>query len=276
MPGCAGVSGVQSRDGVQAWDRPWSAAWRTRRDGADHDSLPAAAPRAAPADVDVIGVICHGERVVGTGELHQGDDLVRRSSRRRSVSRRRTAVSVIEPGPWWPAIGMPLRAEMSTALPVECSGDVAECGHDGVAALQRGDRRVEARRREELERRQHPPIDRAGADVVATHIRRGRSASPRAPRGERRRLIARTRSIERIGQRCQQTGGSSAAPISSRVGSRNRSRPRAISASGSTASDPRGRWRTDRARTTTASPRRPWWTRPSIVPAATRRHGSDL
>src|SRR3954463_12066857 len=30
-------------------------------------------------------------------------------------------MSVIEPGPWWPRIGMPLMAAMSTAVPVECS-----------------------------------------------------------------------------------------------------------------------------------------------------------
>ena len=38
-----------------------------------------------------------------------------------SVSSRRIVMSVIEPGPWWPAIGMPLMAAMSTALPLECS-----------------------------------------------------------------------------------------------------------------------------------------------------------
>ena len=38
-----------------------------------------------------------------------------------SVSRRRIVMSVIEPAPWWPRIGMPLIAAMSTALPVECS-----------------------------------------------------------------------------------------------------------------------------------------------------------
>ena len=30
-------------------------------------------------------------------------------------------MSVIEPEPWWPAIGMPFTAAMSTALPLECS-----------------------------------------------------------------------------------------------------------------------------------------------------------
>ena len=33
-------------------------------------------------------------------------------------------MSVIEPAPWLPAIGTPLMAAMSTAVPVECS-DVA-------------------------------------------------------------------------------------------------------------------------------------------------------
>ena len=35
------------------------------------------------------------------------------------MSRRWIVASVIEPGPWWPAIGMPLMAAMSTALPEE-------------------------------------------------------------------------------------------------------------------------------------------------------------
>jgi hypothetical protein len=35
------------------------------------------------------------------------------------VSRRWIAISVIEPLPWWPMIGMPLIAAMSTALPLE-------------------------------------------------------------------------------------------------------------------------------------------------------------
>ena len=30
-------------------------------------------------------------------------------------------MSVIEPSPWWPRIGMPLTFAMSTASPVECS-----------------------------------------------------------------------------------------------------------------------------------------------------------
>ena len=36
-----------------------------------------------------------------------------------SVSSRRFVMSVIEPSPWWPRIGMPLIRAMSTALPVE-------------------------------------------------------------------------------------------------------------------------------------------------------------
>ena len=38
-----------------------------------------------------------------------------------SVSSLRIVVSVIEPGPWCPVIGVPLISEMSTASPVECS-----------------------------------------------------------------------------------------------------------------------------------------------------------
>jgi hypothetical protein len=38
-----------------------------------------------------------------------------------SVSSRWIVTSVIEPGPWWPVIVIPLIAPMSTAVPVECS-----------------------------------------------------------------------------------------------------------------------------------------------------------
>ena len=43
-----------------------------------------------------------------------------------SVSSRRMVMSVIEPGPWWPRIGIPLIAAMSTALPDECSETLPE------------------------------------------------------------------------------------------------------------------------------------------------------
>ena len=43
-----------------------------------------------------------------------------------SVSSRRMVMSVIEPGPWWPRIGIPLIAAMSTALPEECSDTLPE------------------------------------------------------------------------------------------------------------------------------------------------------
>ena len=51
-----------------------------------------------------------------------------------SVSSLRIVVSVIEPGPWWPTIGVPLISEMSTASPVECSETLpsvvsSECPH---------------------------------------------------------------------------------------------------------------------------------------------------
>ena len=38
-----------------------------------------------------------------------------------SVSSRRIVMSVIEPAPWLPRIGMPLILAMSTALPEECA-----------------------------------------------------------------------------------------------------------------------------------------------------------
>ena len=43
-----------------------------------------------------------------------------------SVSRLRIVMSVIEPSPWWPTIGVPLMAAMSTALPEECSETLPE------------------------------------------------------------------------------------------------------------------------------------------------------
>ena len=54
-----------------------------------------------------------------------------------SVSSRRIVMSVIEPGPWWPTIGMPLIAAMSTALPVECSETLPEVVQELWPHLQR-------------------------------------------------------------------------------------------------------------------------------------------
>ena len=45
-------------------------------------------------------------------------------------------------------------------------GDVARGGQVAVAALERGDRRLEARRGEELERREHAAVDLPGLDVA--------------------------------------------------------------------------------------------------------------
>ena len=61
-----------------------------------------------------------------------------------SVSSRRIVMSVIEPSPWWPRIGMPLIAAMSTALPEECSETLPDVGVVAVAAAQRADRRLQA------------------------------------------------------------------------------------------------------------------------------------
>src|SRR5215210_2764302 len=44
------------------------------KDGVDVPDLPVAG---SPADVDVVGVVAHGERVVRPGERHRRDDLVR-------------------------------------------------------------------------------------------------------------------------------------------------------------------------------------------------------
>ena len=76
-------------------------------------------------------------------------------------------VSVIEPVPWWPRIGVPLIAAMSTALPELWCETLPALGVVAVAALERGDGGPQARRRQELERREHAAVDLAGADVVA-------------------------------------------------------------------------------------------------------------
>ena len=54
-------------------------------------------------------------------------------------------MSVIEPAPWWPMIGMPLISAMSTALPERVLGDVAALREVAVAAAQRGDGRLRGR-----------------------------------------------------------------------------------------------------------------------------------
>ena len=79
-------------------------------------------------------------------------------------------MSVIEPSPWWPRIGIPLIAAMSTALPRRVLGHVARGRHQRVAALEGGDRGLEARRGEELERREHAAVDVAGLDVAAAAV----------------------------------------------------------------------------------------------------------
>ena len=62
---------------------------------------------------------------------------------------------------------MPLILAMSTALPELCSETLPELGVEAVAALERGDRGLEAGLGQVLERGEHAPVDLAGPDVVA-------------------------------------------------------------------------------------------------------------
>ena len=78
---------------------------------------------------------------------------------------------------------MPLIFAMSTALPDECWETLPERRQEAVAALQRGDRRAQARGGEELERRQHAAVDLAGADVAGGRRSRPRCAGWRARAG---------------------------------------------------------------------------------------------
>jgi hypothetical protein len=68
-------------------------------------------------------------------------------------------MSVIEPLPWLPMIGVPLIFAMSTALPELWCETLPDAGVDAVAALQRRDRRPHAARREELERGEDAAVD---------------------------------------------------------------------------------------------------------------------
>ena len=69
-------------------------------------------------------------------------------------------MSVIDPLPWWPRIGVPLMAAMSTASP-EVLGDVARRRQVAVAALERRHRGPQAAVGQELEHGQHAAVDLA-------------------------------------------------------------------------------------------------------------------
>ena len=79
-------------------------------------------------------------------------------------------MSVIEPGPWCPLMGMPLMAAMSTALPLECSEMLPEvvirlCPHS--SARHRG---LQARGGEELQGGEDAAVDRPGPDVALAAV----------------------------------------------------------------------------------------------------------
>ena len=120
----------------------------------------------AEADVDVVVVVGHRERVVGALEGHQRDDLVRlhralegQQALDRQVGDRARALvaedrDAVDGGDVDGGAGRVL-------------GDVARGGQVAVAALERADGRLQAGGGEELERGEHAAVDRAGADVVA-------------------------------------------------------------------------------------------------------------
>ena len=75
------------------------------------------------ADVDVVVVVGHRHvfAAESSSEMIWCGCIVPWSS-----IRRRTVISVMPPGSWWPRIGMPLIAAMSTALPEVCSETLPE------------------------------------------------------------------------------------------------------------------------------------------------------
>ena len=93
-----------------------------------------------------------------------------------SVSSRRTAMSVIEPLPWWPRIGIAVDLRDVDRVAGRVVRDVARRGVERVAALQRGDRRAQAAGGEELERREHAAVDPPSRGCRAGRSRRSRCA----------------------------------------------------------------------------------------------------
>jgi hypothetical protein len=79
-------------------------------------------------------------------------------------------MSVIEPLPWLPMIGVPLIFAMSTGVARAVVRDVARRRVDAVAALQRRDRRPHAARREELERGRTAAVDPSALDVALAAV----------------------------------------------------------------------------------------------------------
>src|SRR4051812_17595339 len=123
----------------------------------------------APADVDVVGVVGHRERVVGALEGHQRDDLVRlhralegQEALDRDVGDRARALVAVD-------VDAVDRREVDRGAG-GVLGHVARRGQVAVTALHRGDGRLQAGGGEELERRKHAAVDRAGADVLAAAV----------------------------------------------------------------------------------------------------------
>ena len=75
-------------------------------------------------------------------------------------------MSVIEPAPWWPWIGMLLILEMSMLEPVAPAASTPVVAVQAVAAVEPADRRVKPGGRQELDRAEDPAVDQAGLDVA--------------------------------------------------------------------------------------------------------------
>src|SRR5439155_7642027 len=85
-------------------------------------------------------------------------------------------------------------------------GDVPAGGVEAVAALQRGDRRLQARGDEELDRREHAPVDLAAADVDAPalvdgHVRVGKHSPCQGVLGHQEDLADRRPPVSRAEER---------------------------------------------------------------------------
>ena len=76
-------------------------------------------------------------------------------------------MSVIEPEPWWPMIGIPLTAAMSTALPLECSDTLPDAVRNPWPHLSEVTVGLKPLTREELERREDAAVDLTELDVAA-------------------------------------------------------------------------------------------------------------
>ena len=124
----------------------------------------------AEADVDVVVVVAHRERVVRALERHQRDDLVRlhRALQRQQALDREVGDRALALGRGRDDDAVD-RGDVDRAAG-RVLGHVARRRVGAVAAAQRRDRRLQPGGGEELERREHAAVDLAGRDVVAAAL----------------------------------------------------------------------------------------------------------